>query len=336
MGYGTWLHGEAVGAGMVLAARLSERVLGLAPETRRVSSRSCVRVHVPVDAAADSGRSLARADGARQEGDGRPAAADPARSARPRAHRRRCARGGARRAAGLNGRDATRLADLRIAVPSAPARCGPDTAGSRWSPSRADRRMTTRNGSDTAARSARPAARSDAASSGAPDHARLLWHRVRARRALGRPMSEPSPPLHDDPLHRRPPASAGPQRARHTARNASVGFNARAKRIASSALTELTAHRVTARCGPGAAGGRCRSRRRPAHDDPLHRRPSDARSARPAARQAPRKQCERRFQRTSETHREKRLDRTHSTPRHARCGPGAAGGRCRSRRRPAA
>jgi 3-dehydroquinate synthase len=30
-GYGTWLHGEAVGAGMVLAARLSERVTGLAP-----------------------------------------------------------------------------------------------------------------------------------------------------------------------------------------------------------------------------------------------------------------------------------------------------------------
>ncbi|HSV20382.1 MAG TPA: 3-dehydroquinate synthase [Casimicrobiaceae bacterium] len=28
-GYGTWLHGEAVGAGMVLAARLSERVLAL-------------------------------------------------------------------------------------------------------------------------------------------------------------------------------------------------------------------------------------------------------------------------------------------------------------------
>jgi 3-dehydroquinate synthase len=28
-GYGTWLHGEAVGAGMALAARLSERVLGL-------------------------------------------------------------------------------------------------------------------------------------------------------------------------------------------------------------------------------------------------------------------------------------------------------------------
>ena len=37
MGYGTWLHGEAVGAGMVLAARLSERVLGLAPrDTERL------------------------------------------------------------------------------------------------------------------------------------------------------------------------------------------------------------------------------------------------------------------------------------------------------------
>jgi 3-dehydroquinate synthase len=36
-GYGTWLHGEAVGAGMVLAARLSERVLGLpAGDTSRL------------------------------------------------------------------------------------------------------------------------------------------------------------------------------------------------------------------------------------------------------------------------------------------------------------
>ena len=38
-GYGTWLHGEAVGAGMVLAARLSERVLGLPrPDTERLSA----------------------------------------------------------------------------------------------------------------------------------------------------------------------------------------------------------------------------------------------------------------------------------------------------------
>ena len=36
-GYGEWLHGEAVAAGMVLASRLSERVCGLAPdETKRI------------------------------------------------------------------------------------------------------------------------------------------------------------------------------------------------------------------------------------------------------------------------------------------------------------
>jgi 3-dehydroquinate synthase len=36
-GYGTWLHGEAVAAGMVLAAALSERVAGLtAVEARRI------------------------------------------------------------------------------------------------------------------------------------------------------------------------------------------------------------------------------------------------------------------------------------------------------------
>jgi len=36
-GYGTWLHGEAVGTGMAIATRLSERVCGLpAPESRRV------------------------------------------------------------------------------------------------------------------------------------------------------------------------------------------------------------------------------------------------------------------------------------------------------------
>ena len=36
-GYGTWLHGEAVGTGMLLAARLSERVSGLpGPERARV------------------------------------------------------------------------------------------------------------------------------------------------------------------------------------------------------------------------------------------------------------------------------------------------------------
>jgi 3-dehydroquinate synthase len=38
-GYGTWLHGEAVGAGMVLASRLSERTLGLAAaDTARLAA----------------------------------------------------------------------------------------------------------------------------------------------------------------------------------------------------------------------------------------------------------------------------------------------------------
>ncbi|MEO8486896.1 MAG: 3-dehydroquinate synthase [Betaproteobacteria bacterium] len=38
-GYGTWLHGEAVGTGMLLAARLSERVCGLpAPERARIEA----------------------------------------------------------------------------------------------------------------------------------------------------------------------------------------------------------------------------------------------------------------------------------------------------------
>jgi 3-dehydroquinate synthase len=38
-GYGTWLHGEAVGAGMLLAARLSERVLDLgAADTARLAA----------------------------------------------------------------------------------------------------------------------------------------------------------------------------------------------------------------------------------------------------------------------------------------------------------
>jgi len=49
MGYGTWLHGEAVGTGMVLAARLSERVLGLAPQDTARLVEILRRAQVPVD-----------------------------------------------------------------------------------------------------------------------------------------------------------------------------------------------------------------------------------------------------------------------------------------------
>ena len=48
-GYGRWLHGEAVGAGMVLAARLSQRVSGLpAADVERLRAL-LVRLHIPVD-----------------------------------------------------------------------------------------------------------------------------------------------------------------------------------------------------------------------------------------------------------------------------------------------
>ncbi len=48
-GYGTWLHGEAVGAGMVLAARLSERVLDL-PRSATDRMVALLRaVQLPVD-----------------------------------------------------------------------------------------------------------------------------------------------------------------------------------------------------------------------------------------------------------------------------------------------
>ena len=48
-GYGTWLHGEAVGAGMVLAARLSERVLGLPASDRERLVTLLRALDVPVE-----------------------------------------------------------------------------------------------------------------------------------------------------------------------------------------------------------------------------------------------------------------------------------------------
>ena len=64
MGYGAWLHGEAVGCGLVMAARLSQR-LGLVDEAfverlRRLVLRAGLPVVAPVlDAADNAGRYLA-------------------------------------------------------------------------------------------------------------------------------------------------------------------------------------------------------------------------------------------------------------------------------------
>ncbi len=48
-GYGAWLHGEAVGAGMVLAARLSQRVCGLPPGDAERLAQLVARAGLPVD-----------------------------------------------------------------------------------------------------------------------------------------------------------------------------------------------------------------------------------------------------------------------------------------------
>ena len=50
MGYGNWLHGEAVGAGMVLAADLSVRLGLLAPADAERLARLIARAGLPVRA----------------------------------------------------------------------------------------------------------------------------------------------------------------------------------------------------------------------------------------------------------------------------------------------
>jgi 3-dehydroquinate synthase len=54
MGYGTWLHGEAVGAGMVLAAQTSQR-LGWISEADVGRSRALIRAAGLPDVAPDLG-----------------------------------------------------------------------------------------------------------------------------------------------------------------------------------------------------------------------------------------------------------------------------------------
>lgn len=64
MGYGTWLHGEAVGCGMVMAARLSQRLglidLAFVDRLQRLIERAGLPVVAPVlDAQDNAGRYLA-------------------------------------------------------------------------------------------------------------------------------------------------------------------------------------------------------------------------------------------------------------------------------------
>jgi 3-dehydroquinate synthetase len=49
-GYGAWLHGEAVSAGMVLAAGLSQRLTGLSANDAERLRRLLVHAHLPTDA----------------------------------------------------------------------------------------------------------------------------------------------------------------------------------------------------------------------------------------------------------------------------------------------
>ena len=88
-GYGAWLHGEAVAAGMVLAARLSARVYGL-PErdVARIAALLAAACD-PHRRAADGFRAMDGADAPRQEGRGCRDPVRPARGARPRATARR-------------------------------------------------------------------------------------------------------------------------------------------------------------------------------------------------------------------------------------------------------
>ncbi len=81
-GYGTWLHGEAVAAGMVIAARLSAR-LGLVDDAFADRARRAARGRRPAGRAAGAvGRRVAALDGERQEVRRRTAALRAARRAR--------------------------------------------------------------------------------------------------------------------------------------------------------------------------------------------------------------------------------------------------------------
>ena len=68
LGYGAWLHGEAVGCGMVMAAHLSQRLGVRRRGVRASASRALIeRAGLPVVGAGARRRALPRADAHRQE-----------------------------------------------------------------------------------------------------------------------------------------------------------------------------------------------------------------------------------------------------------------------------
>jgi 3-dehydroquinate synthase len=78
-GYGVWLHGEAVAAGMVLAADLSARLGWLSGEQVGRILALLERAHLPLTPPPDvDRRRFPAADGGGQESPGRPLAVDPA------------------------------------------------------------------------------------------------------------------------------------------------------------------------------------------------------------------------------------------------------------------
>jgi 3-dehydroquinate synthase len=90
VGYGEWLHGEAVAVGMVMAADLSARLGWLSEESVDRVQVLLARAHLPLKPPPDiDARRFPAADGGGQESPGRPVAVDPAARAWAGRHRRR-------------------------------------------------------------------------------------------------------------------------------------------------------------------------------------------------------------------------------------------------------
>ena len=71
LGYGQWLHGEAVACGMVMASDLSVRLGLMPPDFLPRLQRLIERAGLPIAAPTLGRRALSGADARRQEGRGR-------------------------------------------------------------------------------------------------------------------------------------------------------------------------------------------------------------------------------------------------------------------------